>query len=519
MPMSRTDNQIWQMTTGMPNKKQLQGYRSQKIGGRAVQINNQENRGALAIWMTLQLLNDQHCASDNCISEKVLRFVPGRKKGFVFDVWALITSFVIGDNNLNILLPLNTVANYALCLKNRPITRGIFPIVFHPDILVQAVLHGDEEMLRNMLKTNPDLTQKGEGIDFSGREFTKEKDKALTPLQTAIACGDFAPNRNSTDLCELIVKKLKEQYPDKWPKIVHDQTLELYTKSLCFYAKKQAEKIHDLYRRLSEGEKIDPAVIKAEEKRLEAYDRATQSKDLKTIIEAHTNPDPDPTNTKAADAQKDHVIQVDQALIDTIASATDAEIQAVLDDPTINSPLSNLIKQFRKEVDNICQSEIIANPQHLLRLFTLYDAFYTHVMVMNADPNWKKHELFWCHLVGHVQRYLPANDAQIFANPGLHYAVEDAAKNERSFDFRYYSDSGSIFPLSFDSNSGLGYKFGVNGDDYDTRRCLVGRGWARGGRRAVPFLSLLQNLCRAKTARFQNLLHNHFEHATASVSA
>lgn len=446
--MSRQDNQIWQVTTET-SSGQLQAYRSQKIGD-AVQMNGPENRGILAIWMTLQLLagqlqNETDETRVEALKHQLNRFMPGaRRPGktkLVFDVWALITSFAIGDNNPDIFLPLNTVGNHALCLKDRPITRGFFPIVFHPDVLVQAVMHGDETMVRYILnKTNPNLiTDVGEGIDFSGRQFS-----SYTALQAAIARQDFAPNKNSTGLCELLVEALKHQRPDDWYQIAYDQILALYTENLRFYAKKQADIIHDLYRR-----DADTGIIKAEEKHLEAYERALHSKDLKTIINAHTN------------AQKDDVISVDQALIDAVENATDEEIQAVLDNPDIDSPLSTLIEQFREEVDIICQSEIISNPQHLLKLLTLYDAFCTRVM--NADPNCQKRELFWCHLVGYMQRYLPAGDAQIFANPGLFDSrFENADRNARSFDFK--QGGSSIFPLSFDSNFGLGFEFAASCD-------------------------------------------------------
>src|SRR3989338_5656799 len=150
---------------------------------------------------------------------------------------------------------------------------------FHPSVLVKAVLRGDKWVTQFILFVNPDLLKEiNSSTDFSGREFNG------TALQAAIACGDFAPNENSTGLFELIVEKLKEQYPDHWHQLFHDQTLELYTKSLRVYAKKQSEKIHDLYERIGNGKKIDLKVIKAEEKRLEAYDRALHSNDLTTII-------------------------------------------------------------------------------------------------------------------------------------------------------------------------------------------------------------------------------------------
>lgn len=54
---------------------------------------------------------------------------------------------------------------------------------------------------------------------------------------------------------------------------------------------------------------------------------------------------------------------------------------------------------------------------------------------------------------------------------------------------------------------GFGYKFGVRGD--------VGRAAAASVRRP----GLFQNLCRTKTASFQNLLYNLCEHVRASLSS
>jgi len=235
------------------------------------------------------------------------------------------------------------------------------------------------------------------------------------------------------------------------------------------------------------GELNDDAVITKAKNCLEAYNTALKNDDLEKIITAHTNPD----TSNAPDAQKEHAIEVKQELIDAIANASNDAIQAVLDDPTIDTTLSNLIKAFRKEVDTICQSEIINNPQHLIKLFELYNNFYDRVG--NTDPDWKKRELFWCHLVGYEQRYLSASDAQIFANPGLFAIVEQGEINQRSFNFKF--GGRSIFPLAFDSHSGLGYKFAGEG-----------RRWARlagCGPHVVCRGEALQNLCQAKTESFR----------------
>ena len=349
-----------------------------------------------------------------------------------------------------------------LDLKERAsilVTASMFKGVFQPTLSAQKlnysilqILQGCESKVRKWLATNPNLLEKGSATDFSGREFTSKNERALTPIQAAIVARDFAPNENSTGIFELLVEKLKHQHRDNWRQILHEQTLEIYTESLKVYVKKQEEKIRTLEMKQRTGEVKEEFVMVARA-RCQAYLDALDSGDLDTILTAHTNPD----TSNAPDAQKDHAIEVKQELIDAIANASNDAIQVVLDDPTIDTTLSNLIKAFREEVDTICRSEIINNPQHLIKLFELYNNLYDRVR--NTDPDWKKRELFWCHLVGYVQRYLSASDAQIFANPSLFSIVKPDEINQRSFNFKY--GGGSIFPLAFDSHSGLGYKFAL----------------------------------------------------------
>ena len=355
------------------------------------------------------------------------------------------------------------------------------------DYHILQILQGCESKVRKWLATNPNLLEKGSAKDFSGREFTSKNERALKPIQAAIVAGDFAPNENSTGIFELLVEELKHQHPDNWRQILHEQTLEIYTESLEVYVKKQKEKISALEKRHLAGELNDDAVITKAKNCLEAYNTALKNDDLEKIITAHTNPD----TSNAPDAQKEHAIEVKQELIDAIANASNDAIQAVLDDPTIDTTLSNLIKAFRKEVDTICQSEIINNPQHLIKLFELYNNFYDRVG--NTDPDWKKRELFWCHLVGYEQRYLSASDAQIFANPGLFAIVEQGEINQRSFNFKF--GGRSIFPLAFDSHSGLGYKFAGDGRWGRAAGSALGGAWGSG--------EALQNLCQAKTESFR----------------
>ncbi len=124
---------------------------------------------------------------------------------------------------------------------------------------------------------------------------------------------------------------------------------------------------------------------------------------------------------------------------------------------------------------------------------------------MNVDPNFKKSELCWCHLVGGVQRDLAAGDAFVFTNPGLYETVENLARVTRSFDFKYCG--GSFFPLSFDSNSGLGYNFGAILDG-----CRGGGWWRAFGSPAVfkTYVEQKQQAFRTyyATSAIDSQLHN-----------
>ena len=108
----------------------------------------------------------------------------------------------------------------------------------------------------------------------------------------------------------------------------------------------------------------------------------------------------------------------------------------------IDSPLNNLLREFRAEFIKLSHEEIVFNPQHLINIFALYNTFYARVEA--TDQNGMKRNFFWDHLVEFAMCDLPAAKAQIFANPGLYDTVENGAKNLRVFDYKY--GGGSIFP-------------------------------------------------------------------------
>lgn len=174
-------------------------------------------------------------------------------------------------------------------------------------------------------------------------------------------------------------------------------------------------------------------------------------------------------------------------IIAAIDQSTVVDGEAQLKNEQNDSPLCQAFNQFRTDFTARSQQEAIFNPQHLLKAFQLYDEKFNRW-------NWEQRDLFWRQVIGYVQRFLPANIAQDFAQ-GLYYRVEQKEKSKRSFVFRF--GDGSIFPLIFDSLAGLGFAYAAGHGGVGARVAADGSG---GGSRGN-----LQNLCRAKTSNLQNL--------------
>lgn len=345
------------------------------------------------------------------------------------------------------------------------------------EILGDLVLNGEKaiaEFCFNQL-SDTQLEQvfnsktKIKATDYSARKYE------YTLLQLGIAAGDVSFNENNVGIVEIMLEYLKRHDPENYQGIFTGQALALFDQSLRVYLSKQEKEIVRLYK-LKASDAVNEKIQEAQA-RVRNYTAAISSQNLNTILTAHIQ------------AQRDNRFNDFDAVISEIENASDADIQAVLDDPTIDSQLSNALKKFREAFTQHTHSEKIVNREHLLKIFELNDAF--NLRVMNADPNSKKRRLFWCHLVGEAERRgLAACDAQIFANPGFYSAVENRKPNMRSLNFNF--GGGSIFPLSFDSNSGLGYKFAA----------VAAVAWSIP---CMPCFDHFQNLCRAKTSSLENL--------------
>jgi hypothetical protein len=165
-------------------------------------------------------------------------------------------------------------------------------------------------------------------------------------------------------------------------------------------------------------------------------------------------------------------------LVEAISQSSDADVQKALSLKLPNqTELWRKLEQFRADFTIRSSHEVVFNPKHLITAFELYNSQFD-------KWDWSQRDLFWRQILGYVQRLLPANLAMDFAQ-GLYNRVYNQEKSARSFQFKH--DVGSIFPLVFDSFSGLGYELAVLGG-------WLSRAWHGGGKRGcVIFKTYVEN--------------------------
>ncbi len=114
------------------------------------------------------------------------------------------------------------------------------------------------------------------------------------------------------------------------------------------------------------------------------------------------------------------------------------------------------LQTFRDYLEGQTQEVITTgkhfNAQLLISAFELYEQKY------NNFGGWdsRKNNLFWCKVIGYIQRFLPACYAQAFCQ-GLYYLVVKGESLQRSLEFRY--GGGVFFPLDSNPNFRLGVDY------------------------------------------------------------
>lgn len=126
------------------------------------------------------------------------------------------------------------------------------------------------------------------------------------------------------------------------------------------------------------------------------------------------------------------------------------------------------LEEFRKYLkpEGVITTGKHFNAQLLVEAFKLYDKNYNRF----GDYDSPKNILCWRKVIGYIQRFLPANYAQVFSQ-GFYPIVESDEKLNRSLKFRHKNNL-SFFPLDTYPSSRLGFDFAVGGWGGGAVRCL-----------------------------------------------
>ncbi len=138
------------------------------------------------------------------------------------------------------------------------------------------------------------------------------------------------------------------------------------------------------------------------------------------------------------------------------------------------------------------------NLNYLIEAFNRYGQ---HVAPWNENQL----SLFWCQVIGYLERLVPAFDAQAFFQ-GLYDRIEQNQPPTRSltlYNFQSFSDISYFPAISSSPPTGLGVDFGV----------YIGPAAAVTGLRALRYMpgattDSLEQLCRAKTSALNNFKQN-----------
>lgn len=262
--------------------------------------------------------------------------------------------------------------------------------------LLTAVVEGNEALANKIIRCRPELLLDASATvtDLSGKEI-----KNLTPLQAAICAGD-------TDMVQMI-KEVLQQKLQIGITLSFNPELEIQRQIATIYPNGDINAI-------------------------EAAQIATAQAFKTSMLEG----------------------------IFTVINAATAElVKNEIDTPGQNNPDSQLniaLHTFRAQFATTVNSEQIFNPFYLLKAFEFYDEQFDNFRV-NPDDIWSRRSIFWCQIIGYIQRHLPACLLQAFAQ-GIYDIRENKEKLNRDFNFRY--GEGSMRAFAGDLNN-LGYKWAV----------------------------------------------------------
>lgn len=514
-------NCTWQGEIWLSHEEFTPGkYRKKYVSGRC------SNRGAL--FLLLRLLQSNSNIYQN-----------GGSCLFNYNIWGNIVSWIVGvnfnfhDNEIKL------INNYALATTPHQLEHhqqfGIFlRAKMDPAIVVDAAIRGQEDMVLNILRTDPSYLLQSAIV-----ENVVDVKSIRTPLQAAITANDVQLiermkehfTRLTTDLDGKPINGLAE---------MQKQIKAIYTESLTRYCWMQQEKIDALQ---AAGNDIDPKTVRTAQENLKAYSDALASNDLNTLVKAHDRAQAD--NTFDFQPYIDAICNAPQAELDEVMTLIDAdteektqaaiakgvspieigftdqygkaytreEVQAL---PFSELTLLQKMNHFREKLVEHRRQEIISNLYHILKSAEHNDHIWDEVRVNSlADPNYEKRSIICSQVYGFAQ-VTAEEPVRQDLRQGAFYLVSDYFTEEnpqprrRPSDFNYlprkeYRDDSLDDRLSV---SGWGYKF-------DSGTGLAGRCRRGSARGSGPYFQIL---CQKEKQRFQNLLCS-FRSASASLNS
>lgn len=270
--------------------------------------------------------------------------------------------------------------------------------------IMQNIAYGQrikvKETLEKLQQSNPKLlqmvltTQSTKPISaYSGWTI---KPYTTTLLQAALRCGDIAVNENYQGAVEIISSYFDKNEALSASKI--EQIKEVFPEGLETHIANQQQNAFNF------------------DSVLAAIDKAS-TEELENIVK-------NPEKTRAQ-----------WAIGETESARTKSD-----QDLTLVEAMNRFRAQFAKQA----LSEAIPSLEHLMKAFIQYE-YQLDTWTGDYDTKWLKQNLMARQIIGFIQRYLPAHEAQVFAL-GLYSVVKQRLGVRDTFN--YYHGEGALQPVA-----------------------------------------------------------------------
>jgi hypothetical protein len=377
-------------------------------------------------------------------------------------------------------------------------------ISMDPSFVVDAVMRGQEDVVMNILRADPSyLLKKAEVKNSVGVEYE------ATPLQAAIIANDVQMVERMQEHFTRLITDLKKNPIDGIAEM-HRQIKEIYKLSLQKY-------LTILENKLTASNSPQETNNQAVGGR--AYNeckKALESDDINQIFKTHNLAQEN--NAFDFSPYVDAILNASQAELndvmaliyaktkeetDTVISRTGVaarEASDCRDNPFDQLTLVQKLNRFRERFVKHMQQEIIFNPNHILAGLKSHEAVWD-TLPHGQDPNHNKRSIIFSQLCGWAQRNA-AEPVKQDIRQGTYYLAKETERRSRQSRFNDSRNRNSVVDVSLSDSSivdGSGYKFAADAASLPAYREWAGRGIFGGG-------EAVQNLCRAKTSSFQNLL-------------